>query len=158
MILITSSKKPLPLTEQKKYNHIILLVDFNIKPKETNMSDFLGTYHLKNIVKQNSFFKNRGRLTCINLISKGFQVTCAIEIGLSDFRKLVFTILKLYLVKLIFKPSETMKYSIKQVFRLELHYELLRLDVWVWAFFNIFDEVWSKYTTMKSGRIHDQST
>ena len=63
------------------------------------MSDFLGTYHLKNIVKQNSFFKNRGRLTCINLISKGFQVNCAIEIGLSDFRRLVFTILKLYLVK-----------------------------------------------------------
>ena len=75
------------------------MVDFNIKPKETNMSDFLGTYHLKNIVKQNSFFKNRGRLTCINLISKGFQVNCAIEIGLSDFRRLVFTILKLYLVK-----------------------------------------------------------
>ena len=31
-----------------------------------------------------------------------------------------------------------MKYSIKQVFILELHCELLRLDVWVWAFFLTF--------------------
>ena len=92
-------------------------------------TNFLGTYHLKDIVKGNTCFKNRDRLTCIKLIltnlSTSFQGTCTVEIGLSDF-----TVLKLYLLKKnpLFKHSETMKYS-KKIFRLELHYELLRLDV-----------------------------
>ena len=36
----------------KKYDNIILLGDFNIEPKETNMSNFLNTYNLKNIIKK----------------------------------------------------------------------------------------------------------
>ena len=36
----------------KKYDNVILLGDFNIEPKETNMSNFLNTYNLKNIFKK----------------------------------------------------------------------------------------------------------
>ena len=36
----------------KNYDNFILFGDFNNEPEEKNMSDFLKTYHLKNIVKQ----------------------------------------------------------------------------------------------------------
>ena len=36
------------------YENLILIVigDFNVKPKEDNMSDFLNIYNLKNLVRQ----------------------------------------------------------------------------------------------------------
>ena len=82
---------------------IILLGDFNNKPEEKNMSNFRNTYHLKNIVKQTTCFKNPDRPSCIDLIlansSRSFQDTCTVETGLSDFHKLVVTVLKLYFSK-----------------------------------------------------------
>ena len=35
----------------KRYDNVILLGDFNNEPEEKHMSNFLNTYHLKNIVK-----------------------------------------------------------------------------------------------------------
>ena len=68
-----------------------------------NMSNFLNTYHLKNIVKQKTCFKNPDRPSRIDLIltnsSRSFQDTCTVEAGLSDFHKLVATVLKLYFPK-----------------------------------------------------------
>ena len=65
------------------------------------MSNFLlHTYHLKDIIKQKTCYKNPDRPTCINLIltnsSRSFQDTCAVDTELSDFHKLVVTVLKLY--------------------------------------------------------------
>ena len=69
-----------------------------INQKKKNMSNFLNTYNLKNIVKQKTCFKNPDRPTCIDLIltnsSRTFQDTYAVETGLSDFHKLVVTVLK----------------------------------------------------------------
>ena len=81
----------------------VLLGDFNNKPKEKNMSNFLNTYYFENIVKQKTCFKNPDRPTCIDLIltnfSRSFQDTCTVETGPSDFHKLVVTVLKLYFLK-----------------------------------------------------------
>ena len=68
------------------------------------MSNFLlNTYHLKDIIKQKTCYKNPDRPTCINLIltnsSRSFQDTYAVDTELSDFHKLVVTVLKLYFPK-----------------------------------------------------------
>ena len=66
----------------KKYDNFILLGDFSNEPGEKNMSNFLN------------------RPSCIDLIltssPRSFRDTCTVETGLSDFHKLVVTVLKLY--------------------------------------------------------------
>ena len=121
-------------------------------------SNFLNTYHLKNIVKQKTCFKNPDRPSCIDLIltnsSRSFQDTCTVETGLSDFHKLVVTVLKLYFPKQ--KPNiQTFRdYKIFQndLFRSELDYELSKLDVCNLEFehfLNIFIEVLNKHAPIK---------
>ena len=98
-------------------------------------SNFLNTYHLKNIVKQKTCFKNPDRPNCIDLIltnsSRSFQDTFTVETGLSDFHKLVVTVLKLYFPKQ--KPNIQIFRDYKRfqndLFRPELDSELSKLDV-----------------------------
>ena len=93
----------LHLLANQKYDNVILLGDFSNEPEEKSMSNFLDTYHLKNIVKQKTCFKNPDRPTCSNLIltksSRSFQDTYAVETELSDFHKLLVTVLSLYFSK-----------------------------------------------------------
>ena len=96
----------------EKYD-AILLGDFNTEPKEKNIWSFLNYYYSKNIVKQKTCFKNPDWSTCINLIlnnsSGSFQDICTV--GLSDFHKLVVTVLTFLNKNPIFIPSETTKDS-----------------------------------------------
>ena len=96
----------------EKYD-VILLGDFNTEPKEKNIWSFLNYYYSKNIIKQKTYFKNPDGSTCINLIlnnsSGSFQDICTI--GLSDFHKLVVTVLTFLNKNPIFIPSETIKDS-----------------------------------------------
>ena len=142
----------------KKYDNFILLGDFNNKPEEKNMSNFLNTDHLKNIVKQKTCFKNPERPSCIDLIltnsSRSFQDTCTVETGLSDFHKLVVTVLELYFHKQ--KPNiqnfRDYKRFQNNLFRSELDYELSKLDVCNLEsehFVNIFIEILNKQAPIK---------
>ena len=74
--------------------------DFNAEPSEKAMSDFLDIYNLKNLVKNPTCFKNP---TCIDLIltnkRKSFQPCVLLETGISDFHKMVVTVLKQYIKK-----------------------------------------------------------
>ena len=80
------------------YENLILLGDFNAEPEEESIAEFLNLYNLKNLVKQNTCFKNPDKTTCIDLIltncPRSFQNTETFETGLSDFHKLTFTVLK----------------------------------------------------------------
>ena len=80
------------------YDNLILLGDFNVEHGEESIAEFLNLYNLKNLVKQNTCFKNPDKPTCIDLILTNcpriFQNTDTFEIGLSDFHKLIFTVLK----------------------------------------------------------------
>ena len=142
----------------KKYDNFILLCDFSNEPEEKNMSDFLNTYHLKNIVKQKTCFKNPDRPSCIDLIltnsSRSFQDTCTVETGLSNFHKLVVTVLKLYFPKE--KPNiqtfRDYKRFQNDLFRSELDYELSKLDVCnleLKYFLNIVIEFLNKHAPIK---------
>ena len=127
----------------------------NQKKKTLN---FLNTYHLKNIFKQKTYFKNPDRPSCIDLIltnsSRSFEDTCTVETGLSDFHKLVVTVRKLYFPKQ--KPNiqtfRDYKRFQNDLFRSELDYELSKLDVCNLKFehfLNIFIEVLNKHAPIK---------
>ena len=118
--------------------------------------------------KQKTCFKNPDRLTCIDLTptnsSRSFPATCTVETGLSDFHKLIVTILKLPFPKQ--KPNiqtfRDYKRFKNDLFRLEHDYELSKLDVCNLEFehfFNIFNKVLNKHASMKKkpGRIATSS-
>ena len=40
------------------YDNVVLLGDFNAEPEEESIAAFLNLYNLKNLLKQNTYFKN----------------------------------------------------------------------------------------------------
>ena len=72
--------------------------DFNIELKEANMKTFCNQYKLKALNEEPTCFKNYTNPSCIDLYltncPKSFQSTLTIETGLSDFNKLIVTVLK----------------------------------------------------------------
>ena len=71
------------------YDNLVLLRDFNTIPEEESISEFLNLCNLKNLVKQNTCFRNLDKPTCIDLIltnyPRSFRNTDTFETGLSDF-------------------------------------------------------------------------
>ena len=71
------------------YENLILLGYFNVEPEEESIVEFLNLYNLKNVVKQNTYFSNPDKPTCIDLIltnfPRSFQNRDTFETGLSDF-------------------------------------------------------------------------
>ena len=82
---------------RKKYGNILTMGDFNVDIKEISLHLFCNQYKLKSLSKDPTCYKNIGNPSCIDLLltnsAKSFESTCTIETGLSDFHKLVATIL-----------------------------------------------------------------
>ena len=85
------------------YDNIVLLRDFNAKPEEKSIAEFLNLYNFKNLVKQNTCFKNPGKPSRVYLIltncPRNFQNMDTFKTGSSGFHRLTFTILKQYFPK-----------------------------------------------------------
>ena len=68
------------------------------------MKSFCESYNLTNLIKKPMCFKNPETPSCIDLIltkrPKSFPTTCVIETGLSDFRRMTVTVLKMHYRKL----------------------------------------------------------
>ena len=81
----------------------IVLGDVNAETSNPTISEFCGTYNLKNLFKEPTYFKCLKNRTYIDLIlanrPKCFQNSNAFETGLSDFHKLTFNVLKAYFQK-----------------------------------------------------------
>ena len=81
-----------------KYDKFLLTGDFNAQVGESNIDTFLQDYDAKNIVKEKTCFKSIENPSCIDLFItnsvNSFQHTKAISSGLSDFHKMVVTVLK----------------------------------------------------------------
>ena len=81
-----------------KYEHFILIGDFNSEICDEAMQTFCDTYNLKSLVKKTTCFKNVDNPSCVDLILtnriKSFQNTCILETELSDFHKLTATVMK----------------------------------------------------------------
>ena len=80
------------------YENILLMGDFNEKETETNTIHFFEKYNLKNLVKEPTCYKNPENPSCIDLIltnkSRNFKNTTTIDLGISDFHKMIITSFK----------------------------------------------------------------
>ena len=78
-----------------KYENLILLGDFNSEPTEPAMSNFYQIF-----VKEATCSKNPEKPPCIDLIltnrTRCFQNTNTIESGLSDFHKMITSVMKIF--------------------------------------------------------------
>ena len=81
-----------------KYDQLLFIGDFNAGIEDASMKNFCSSYNLRSMINKATCFKNPDKPSCIDLIltncSRSFQNSCAIETGLSDFDKLVVTVLK----------------------------------------------------------------
>ena len=86
-----------------KYDNFILLGDLNSEPTESAVKDFCEIYSCKNLIKDNTCFKNPLQPSCFDLIitnkPKSFQNSVAVETGLPDFHKMTLTVMKVFCKK-----------------------------------------------------------
>ena len=82
----------------KSYDNILIMGDINSEFSENGLNGFCNVNSLKTLNKGPTCFKNSGNASCIDLFlttrQQGFQQTHAIETGISDFHKMVFTVVK----------------------------------------------------------------
>ena len=82
----------------KYYERDMSIGDFNAEESELCLSQFLFEMNPKNIVKEPTCQKRLSNPSCIDLVitnsSSRFQNTKAISTGLSDFHKMIMTVLK----------------------------------------------------------------
>ena len=81
-----------------KYERLVFLGDFNYGMEDTSIKVFCSNYNLTSMINKPTCYKNPDKLTCIDLILTNcpgsFQNSCVIETGLSDFRKMIVTVMK----------------------------------------------------------------
>ena len=86
------------LDKYSTYERILLAGDFNIDKEEEILQDFLFERNLKNLVKDETCFKSIDNPSCIDLFLTNspstFQNTTTVTTGLSDFHKMVVTVMK----------------------------------------------------------------
>ena len=65
------------------YDNLILIGAFNAEPEEKSIAGFLNLYNLKNLIKQNTCFKNPDKSTCIDLVKtncpRSFQIRIPLQ-------------------------------------------------------------------------------
>ena len=73
----------------------MLVGDFDAAEAEPYLLQFLFEMNAKNLVKEPTYYKSFSNPSCIDLvITNSFQNTKTISTGLSDFHKMVITVLK----------------------------------------------------------------
>ena len=138
----------------KTYEKILLLGDFNDEDTEPILSEFLEQYEAKNM-KNKTCFKNPDSPTCIDLFltnsPHSFQNTMTISTGLSDFHKMIITVLKSLFIKL--KARETYYRDYKNFsfnsFREDLTLSLDRMNKGFDSFEDTFMKTFNRHAPMK---------
>ena len=87
----------------RHYDNLFILGDLNSELKDSCLNAFSNVDNLKSLNKEPTIFKNPNNPSCIYLLlanrSEYFQNTSTIETGISDFHKLVVTVLKMFYKK-----------------------------------------------------------
>ena len=82
----------------KNYEHLLILGCFNANISESTLTSFCTLFKLENLVKEPICYKNPNNPSCIDQFltncARSSHSTCVFETGLSDFRKLVVTLLR----------------------------------------------------------------
>ena len=116
-----------------KYDHILLIGDFNSEISEISIHDFCHVYNLDSLSNTPTCFKSPENPSCIDLLltntKNNFDETVALESCLSDFHKLVVSVLKSYFKnedpKVIYYRDY--KYFDNEMFSNELENELKKI-------------------------------
>ena len=105
----------------------MILGDFNLEPTDPKISNFLEINDMTNIIKSKTCFKSKSG-SCIDLIltntPKNIKNKGTVETGLSDFHRLIFSMLKTKYTKLrprIFKYRDYRNFH-EENFLFELEY------------------------------------
>ena len=134
----------------------MLAGDFNIENEEEILQDFLFEHNMKNLVEEKACFKSIENPSCIDLFltntAPSFQNTTTVTTGLSDFHKMVVTVMKTTYPKA--KPKIVYYRDYKNFdlynFRTELRRELSEIaDKDYYHFELIFLKVLEKHAPMK---------
>ena len=80
------------------YDKFLLAGDLNVKEGEEVLDYFMDEFHAKNLVKDPTCFKNHDNPSSIDMFIRNshgsFQKTTTISTGLSDFHKMIVTVMK----------------------------------------------------------------
>lgn len=91
-------------SQSAHYENTILLGDFSLSIEDPHMEHFRESCSFKRIMKGPTCFKKSGKSFCINLIlinsPYNFQNCCAMEKGLSNFHKMIDSVMKTTFQKL----------------------------------------------------------
>ena len=146
----------LALDVYSNYDKFLLAGDFNTEETNDILEDFLFEHNVKNLVKEATCFKSIENPSCIDLFltnsPQSFQNTGTITTGLSDFHKLVVTVMKTTFPKA--KPKtiyyrDYKKFNLQE-FRRELRTELKNTVILGYAHFEyIFLTILDKHAPMK---------
>ena len=81
-----------------KHEHLLFLGDFHAGIEDTSIKNFCNSFNLTSMVYRPACYKNQNKPSFIDLTltnhPRSFQNTCVIETGLSDFHKMVLTVMK----------------------------------------------------------------
>ena len=119
----------------KRYDNLLILGDLNSELRDNCLNNFSSVNHLKSLNKEPTCFENQNNLSCIDLFltnrPRYFQNTSTIETSISDFHKVVVTVLKMFHKKqkpiiIHYGNYKTFK---EQLFRIEQGKELAKIDL-----------------------------
>ena len=133
----------------------MLVGNFNAQESEPCLSQFLYEYNAKNTIKESSCFKNVLNPSCIYLFITNsplsFQNTIAVINGLSDFLKMVTTVMKMSFKKhsSIERHYRDYKYFDRTKFKNNLNEKLSEGISNYESFETTFTEVLKKHAPLK---------
>ena len=82
----------------ERYEHFLIMRNFDVDVSDPSMTSFCTLFKLKSIAKKSTGYKSLENPRCIDLFlincPRSLHNTCLYETGLSDFQKLVATILR----------------------------------------------------------------
>ena len=141
-----------------KHDNLLILGDLNSELKDSCFNDISNVNNGKSLNKEPNCFRNPNNPSCIDLFltnrPRYFQNTSTIEKVISDFHKLVVTVLKMFYKKqkpkiIQYRNHKTLS---EQLFRIELDKELAKIDLnndELVEFHNEFLSVFNKYALVK---------
>ena len=81
-----------------KYELLLFLDDFSMGMENSSIKTFCRNFNLTSMINKPTCYKNPDKSTCIDLILTNcpgsFQNSCVIETDLSDFHKMIVTVMK----------------------------------------------------------------
>ena len=147
---------------RKTFDKFLLAGDFNIEETDPIMFEFLFKNDSKNLVQQKTCFKSTNNPSCIDLFvtnsPRSFQNTTTFASGLSDFHKMISTILNSTFPKV--RPKQIVYRKFKNFdlnnFKNEIRTKMQLIDK-----YEIFDEeflkVLNKYAPLKKNFYQSKS-